>query len=133
MEEFPYYHLSWFIYLILSMLFLLLSARTTRKWPIWLRIPLLSFIAAMALTPGITISGESWWSPAAIIMIFALDKNGLSGIWGSLLSILAFWLIFMVSASLMSWRINKRNKNSNKVDNKIHQQSKIQPELIEPE
>ena len=82
MEEFPYYGLSWFFYLVVAAGFLLLSAYKTRDWSFWIRLPLLSFIAAMALTPGVTVSGETWWSPAAIIMIFELDQKGLTGIWG---------------------------------------------------
>jgi len=70
MEEFPYYGLSWFLYLVVAAGFLLLSAYKTRVWSFWIRLPLLSFIAAMAVTPGVTMSGETWWSPAAIIMIF---------------------------------------------------------------
>lgn len=112
MEEFPYYGLSWFFYLVFAAIFLLLSSLKTRGWPVWVRIPLLTFIAAMALTPGLTLSGETWWSPAAIIMIFELDQKGLSGIWRGALSILAFWLLFMLVTFVARWRLSKRRKTA---------------------
>ncbi len=126
MEEFPYYGLSWFFYLLVAVGFLLLSAYKTRNWSFSIRLPLLSFIAAMALTPGVTISGETWWSPAAIIMIFELDQNGLTSIWGSLLSIIAFWIIIMISAVVLRWQLKRRtaSRNTEKIS---------QPELREPD
>ena len=110
MDEFPYYALSWFIYLLFTAVFLLFCTWHSRKWSIWARIPVLTFIAALALTPGITISGESWWSPAAIIMIFELDSKGLSGIWKGLLSIIAFWIVLMISTFIVNWRLGKSKR-----------------------
>ena len=108
MEEFPYYGISWFFYLVTTAAFLLFSAWKTRAWSVWLRIPLLTFIAAMALTPGVTLSGESWWSPAAIIMIFQLDQKGLAGIWHSALSIIAVWLLMMTIAFFARWWLSRK-------------------------
>jgi len=122
-EEFPYYGLSWFLYLVVTAAFLLFCLYKTRNWPHWIRLSLLSFMAAMALTPGTTISGESWLSPAAIIMILELDKKGLSGIWPHLTSITAVWLLIMLLTSLVRWQFNKRIKRA----------SSSQPELIDPE
>jgi len=95
------------------------------------RIPLLTFIAAMALTPGVTVSGETWWSPAAIIMIFELDSKGLSGIWGGLLSIIAFWLIFMVISFTVRWKLNKKQKPLVKIS--AADDIPGQPDLIDPD
>ena len=129
MEEFPYYGLSWFFYLVVAAGFLLLSAYKTRDWSFWIRLPLLSFIAAMALTPGVTVSGETWWSPAAIIMIFELDQKGLTGIWGSLLSIIAVWIIIMISTVILRWQL-KRRAGSKKTSST---EKTSQPDLIEPD
>ncbi len=114
MDEFPYYGLSWFVYLLVAAIFLLTSFWKTRNWSSWARIPLLSFIAAMALTPGVTVSGESWWSPAAIIMIFELDQKGLSGLWSSLLAIIAVWLLLMIGTVLVRWKLIKKIPPFNK-------------------
>jgi len=103
MEEFPYYGLSWFFYLIVAASFILFCAWKTRTWSKWARIPLLSFIAAMALTPGLTVPEESWLSPAAIIMIFEMDQKGLQGIWPSLISIITVWIIIMVGTISTRW------------------------------
>ena len=121
MEEFPYYGLSWFFYLLAAAGFLLLCLWKTRKWSYGVRIPLLTFFAAMSLTPGITLPGESWYSPAAIIMIFDLDRDGFSGILHSALSIIAVWLILMLATFIARWQLNKRHTNKEK-----------QPELIDP-
>ncbi|MCP4412702.1 MAG: hypothetical protein GY808_09080 [Gammaproteobacteria bacterium] len=103
MEEFPYYGLSWFFYLIVAASFILFSAWKTRTWSKWTRIPLISFLAAMALTPGLTVPDGSWWSPAAIIMIFEMDQKGLQGIWPSLISIITVWIMLMVGTILSRW------------------------------
>ena len=129
MEEFPYYGLSWFFYLVVAAGFMLLSAYKTRAWSFWVRLPLLSFIAAMALTPGVTVSGETWWSPAAIIMIFELDQKGLTGIWGSLLSIIAFWIILMISTVIVRWQLQKRARQTTLVKDA----SSDQVDLKEPD
>ena len=113
MEEFPYYGLSWFFYLLVAAIFLLLSFWKTRSWSLWFRIPLLSFITAMALTPGVSVPGESWWSPAAIIMIFELDQKGLTGIWSSLLAIIAVWLLLMIGSALIVWKLKKNTQSGN--------------------
>ncbi|PCJ49760.1 MAG: hypothetical protein COA74_04735 [Gammaproteobacteria bacterium] len=112
MDEFPYYALSWFVYLIVTAIFLLFCGWHSRNWSSWVRVPVLTFIAALALTPGITISGETWWSPAAIIMIFELDQKGLIGILRSGLAIIAVWILFMIGTVLVKWRLNKKPKDS---------------------
>jgi len=110
MEEFPYYGLSWFLYLIVSASFLLFTTWKTQKWSKWFRIPLISFIAAMALTPGSTIPDQSWKSPAAIIMVFEMDQKGLSGIWPSLISIVLTWIFLIIATILIRWLLlNKFN------------------------
>ncbi len=145
MEEFPYYGLSWFFYLIVATSFILFSAWKTRTWSKWIRIPLLSFIAAMALTPGLTIPDESWWSPAAIIMIFEIDQKGMQGIWPSLTSIITSWIILMVGIILTRWLpmekrsfINKpplfKLSQLKKIKSKARKQkANEQPDLKEPE
>ncbi|MCP4273236.1 MAG: hypothetical protein GY781_14980 [Gammaproteobacteria bacterium] len=145
MEEFPYYGLSWFFYLIVTASFILFSAWKTRTWSKWTRVPLLSFIAAMALTPGLTVPDESWWSPAAIIMIFEMDQKGLQGIWPSLISIITVWLILMVGTILTRWLPMKKLSFIDKLPlfqiplmKKIKskarkQKTNEQPDLKEPE
>ena len=97
MDEFPYYSLTWLVYLALSLSFLWLSYRRLKDSSIWLRLPLMSFIFAFALTPGPTLDVQSWLSPAAIIMIFELvDKREFSAISNSLSAILLVWLLAMV-------------------------------------
>jgi len=136
MEEFPYYGLSWFFYLIVAASFLLLSAWKTRHWSLWTRIPLLSFFAAMALTPGVTVPGESWWSPAAIIMIFEMDQKGLSGIWPSLISIIFFWIFLMFATIIARWLLIKKLNLSIKLPKikiKKPDHNSGQPELRDPD
>lgn len=137
-EEFPYYGLSWFFYLLVAASFLLLCAWKTRHWSMAVRIPLLSFIAAMALTPGTTISGESWWSPAAIIMIFELDQKGLIGIWRSAISIIMVWLLLMAGSFTVRWRLGKKQPTRQlKQQSETVDESEVdefsQPELKDPE
>ena len=129
-DEFPYYGLSWFFYLLTTFAFLLVSMWKTRKWSNTIRIPLLSFFAAMALTPGLTLSGEGWYSPAAIIMIFELDKKGLSGIWHSALSIIGVWIMLMTATFITRWQLAKKAKKPNNKSNKSNEEK--EPELIEP-
>ena len=135
MEEFPYYGLSWFIYLIVAASFLLLVVWKTRNWSVWTRVPLITFIAAMAFTPGTTVSGEPWLSPAAIIMIFGMDQNGLSGIWAPLTSIIMVWLLLMLSTGLIRWKLMKYLpflKKSAVVEDGA-EDINSQPELKEPD
>ena len=131
MEEFPYYSLSWFFYLLCAAIFLLLCTWKTRNWTAWLRIPGLTFIAAMALTPGVTTSGESYWSPAAIIMIFELDQKGLTGVWRGAISIITVWVLLMISTVVVRWKINKNKHSSVKPENDNNQSDQV--ELIDPE
>ena len=120
MEEFPYYTLSWFFYLLFAVIFLLLSTWKSRSWSPWLRIPVLTFIAAMAFTPGITLSGESYWSPAAIIMIFELDQKGFVGIFRGAISIITVWLLLMISTIIIRWKFSKnKSKNTTESDGNI--------------
>jgi hypothetical protein len=134
MDEFPYYGLSWFFYLIVAAMFLMFCAWHSRNWSVWIRIPVLTFIAALALTPGVTISGESWWSPAAIIMIFELDQKGLAGISRSVVSIIMVWILFMISTVIFrwrfsSWKLNKKNKSqASPIDDQDQQVELIDPE-----
>lgn len=118
MNEFPYYGLSWFFYLIVTAIFLLFCAWHSRNWSVWVRIPVLTFIAALALTPGVTISGESWWSPAAIIMIFELDQKGLAGISRILISIMMVWILFMIGAVIYKWKAHSWKIFSRRVKKK---------------
>ncbi len=140
MEEFPYYGLSWFLYLIVTAVFLLLTAWKTRDWSKWFRIPLITFIAAMALTPGVTVPDESWWSPAAIVMIFELDQKGLSGIWPSMISIITFWIFLLIATFVIRWLLIKKLKIPFKVPFKIpklrfKRKTTLpdQPDLIDPD
>lgn len=138
MEEFPYYGLSWFFYLLAAASFLLFSAWKTRGWSIVFRLPLLTFIAAISFTPGVTLSGESWMSPAAIIMIFELDQKGLIGIWRSLLSIMAVWLLMLIaSLGTRWWLIKKHPSLYKKLTVKTQQsnlkQSPVQVKITDPE
>ena len=119
-EEFPYYGLSWFFYFLTTAAFLLFSLWKTRGWSSTVRIPLLTFIAALALTPGLTLPGEGWYSPAAIIMIFELDKKGLPGIWHSALSIIASWIIMMTITFIARSQMSTPSQKEN------------QPEIIDP-
>ncbi len=112
MEEFPYYGLSWFLYLIVAVIFLLVSSWKTKKWSPWIRIPLLTFIAAMALTPGITISGQSWWSPAAIIMVFEIDQQGIAGASRGAIPIVLAWIFLMIISSLIHWKFFSKKTKS---------------------
>jgi hypothetical protein len=131
MDEFPYYGLSWFVYLMVAAIFLLFCAWHSRNWSVWARIPVLTFIAALALTPGVTISGETWWSPAAIIMIFELDQKGFAGILRSGISIMMVWILFMVATVITRWRLGKWKLNKN---NKSQNKDKYdQVELIDPD
>jgi len=136
MDEFPYYELSWFFYLLVAAMFLLFCAWHSRNWSSWARIPILTFIAALALTPGVTISGESWWSPAAIIMIFEIDRNGLAGISRNGISIIAVWLLFMVAALFFKWKAFKWlifNVQGFSINKKHNNKQKDDIELIDPE
>jgi len=133
MEEFPYYTVTWFFYLIATAMFLLLCAWKSRSWSDWVRIPVLTFFAAMALTPGITVSGETWWSPAAIIMIFELDKNGLVGFWKGALSIIACWIVFMLISFIARWQLNKNKKKKTITESTVADDIPGQPDLIEPD
>ena len=125
-EEFPYYGLTWFFYLLTTAAFLLVSLWKIRKWPIAVRIPLLTFFIAMALTPGLTPGEGTWYSPAAIIMIFQLDQKGLTGIWHSLLSIMMVWIILMIVTFVARWQLAKRLKKTTPENNEK------QAQLIEP-
>ena len=111
MEEFPYYQLSWFFYLVFAALFLLASGWKTRSWSLWLRVPLLCFIAAMALTPGVTVSGESWWSPAAIIMVFDIDQKNMPGFWRNFISIIAVWILMIIATLTTRWVLKKKRQS----------------------
>jgi hypothetical protein len=139
MDEFPYYRLSWFVYLIVAATFLMFCAWHSRNWSVWARIPVLTFIAALALTPGVTISGENWWSPAAIIMIFEIDQKGFVGIIRSGISIVMVWVVFMISTitfrwSADKWRFNKKNKSQDlPIDDTLSKDKHKQVELIDPE
>ena len=131
MEEFPYYGLSWFFYLLVAAIFLLVSSWKTRDWSSWSRIPLLTFLAALALTPGVTVSGESWWSPAAIIMILELDQKGLIGSLPILLSILAVWILLITATVLIRWKLLKKPQPLTEPDEDVDD-IPGQPELIDP-
>ena len=105
------YGLTWGIYLLLSVAFLLLSFWHSRNLTFWLRIPILSFIAAMALTPATTLQGDSWLSPAAIVMVFEIDQNGLAGFWRAGLGIIITWITLTVLSFAVRWFLG-RNKKS---------------------
>lgn len=107
MEEVPYYGLNWFVYLLLSGIFLLLSFWKSRNLVAWLRIPILSFIAAMAFTPMTTMQGEGWWSPAAIVMVFEIEQNGFSGFLRAGLAIIMAWLSITIVSFIGWWVLNK--------------------------
>jgi len=108
MEEFPYYGLSWFAYLVVAAIFILLSAWKTKSWNLYTRIPVISFISAMALTPSLTVVGDSWWSPAAIIMIFEIDQQGMVGAWRGAIPILISWILLMTLASVYFWKLKPK-------------------------
>jgi len=134
MDEFPYYGISWFFYLLAAACFLLLSAWKSQGLSDWIRIPILCFVAAMALTPGITVSGESWWSPAAIIMIFELDQNGLPGMVKSLISIITVWIVLMGGTVIIRKLIKKKRKQKPEASEQISETDDYgQPELQEPD
>ena len=118
------YGLTWLIYLVLSAAFLLLSFWHSRKLSFWLRIPILSFIAAMAFTPATTLQGDSWLSPAAIVMVFEIDQNGIAGFWRAGLGIIITWVVLMVISFALRWFLG-RKKNSTIVD----PQERTEPEL----
>jgi hypothetical protein len=124
MEEVPYYGLSWFIYLLLSASFLLMSIWRSRRMKFWLRIPMLCFIAAMAFTPATTMPGQDWWSPAAIVMVFEIDQSGLSGFLRAGLGIIIVWIVLTIGTFLARWILNRRgNKQPG---------TSVQTELEEP-
>ncbi len=105
------YGLTWFIYLLLSFIFLLLSFWHSRKLSFWIRIPILSFIAAMAFTPATTLQGDSWWSPAAIVMIFEIDQNGIAGFWRAGLGIIIAWLVITLISFIAHWFFRRKKKS----------------------
>ena len=43
-------------------------------------------------------------------MIFELDQKGLTGIWRGGLSIIAFWIIFMLGSFIVRWKLNKKRR-----------------------
>ena len=129
MEEVPYYGLTWFVYLLLSACFFVFSFWHSRNMKFWLRIPILSLIAAMAFTPATTIQGEAFWSPAAIVMVFEIDQLGFAGFWRAGLAIIAMWVVFMIGSFLGRWLLNKRTKKAT-VSNT---DAGVQSELSEPE
>lgn len=108
MEEVPYYGLSWFGYLLLSGTFLFLSWRKSQNLSLWIRVPLLTLIVAMAFTPAATIPGQDWWSPAAIVMVFDIDQSGFKGFWRAGLGIIMVWLVLMIGTSVRIW-LKRRN------------------------
>ena len=109
MEEFPYYSLTWLLYFAFSASFLWLSYRRLKDSSIWLRLPLMSFIFAFALTPGPTLDDQSWLSPAAIIMIFELvDKREFSAISSSVSAILLVWLLAMIVWSIIRFLTSRK-------------------------
>ena len=123
MEEVPYYGLSWFVYLLLSGLFLLLSFWKSRKLTVWLRIPILSFIAAMAFTPMTTMPGDGWLSPAAIVMVFEIDQSGFSGFLRAGLAIITAWLSLTI-ISFISWWLLSKGKLIEKLNVKLKEKLK---------
>ena len=129
MEEFPYYGLSWFAYLLLSASFLLLSIWKSKNLNQWLRIPLLTLIAAMAFTPATTIQGEAFWSPAAIVMVFEIDQYGLNGFWRAGLGIIMVWLVLMIGTFATRWFIKRRGIKLAKPT----PETRSEPDLKEPE
>ena len=108
MEDIPNYGLTWLAYLALSISFLALSYWTSRSLKFWIRIPILAFIAAMALTPSTTIQGEGWWSPAAIVMVFEIDQNGFAGFWRAGLGILIVWLVVTIISFVTRWFLRRK-------------------------
>jgi len=112
MEEFPYYGLSWFAYILMAAIFILFTAWKTKTWNLYARIPLLTFISAMALTPSLTVVGESWWSPAAIIMIFELDQHGSAGLWRGAIPIIIVWLLMMMVAVVYFWKLKPTRREN---------------------
>ena len=118
------YGLTWFIYLVLSGAFLLLSLWHSRNLTFWLRIPILSFIAAMAFTPATTLQGDSWLSPAAIVMVFEIDQNGIAGFWRAGLGIIIVWIVLTIVSFATRWFLRRKRQSDTK-----EPQQRSEPEI----
>ena len=64
----------------------------------------------MAFTPVTYMEGESYLSPAAIVMIFEIEKDGLTGIWRSGLGIIVVWLLLSIGGLAGNWYLKRRSK-----------------------
>lgn len=124
------YGLTWFIYLLLSCVFLVLSFWHSRKLTFWLRIPILCFIAAMAFTPSTTLQNDSWLSPAAIVMVFEIDQDGFAGFWRAGLGIIIVWLVLTIASFIIRWFLRRKKKST--VD-KPQQRSEPELDLKQPD
>ena len=80
----------------------------------------------MAFTPSTTIPGESWWSPAAIVMVFEIDQSGFAGFWRSGLSIIVLWLVIMIFSFLGRWLWRKRQAKA--IDSRLESEQESQQE-----
>ena len=119
MENIQNYGLIWFLYLLLAAGFTLLSFYYSRRLTFWLRIPILALVAAMAFTPASTIPGDTAMSPAAIVMIFEIDQNGMAGFWRAGLGIIVAWLILTIVGFIGRWLTRRKlsiKDNSNQTE-----------------
>ena len=58
-------------------------------------------------------------SPAAIVMIFEIDQNGMAGFWRAGLGIIVAWLILTIVGFIGRWLIRRKlskKDNSNQTE-----------------
>ncbi len=111
------YGLSWTLYILATCVFLVVLYRLMRKWPKWLLVPIWSACAAGALTPASSTPDGPWLAPAAIVAIFGLDQDGVTGLMRGAVPILFSFVTVMAVLSLVFVALAKWPRKT--VDNPV--------------
>ncbi len=89
----------WLLYIAVGLFSLGLIYYPLRKLSSWFLLFLLSLIAAIMFAPLPIESGSSNWAPAALVMIFEMEKKTPSAILHGLMPILVLWAAFLALGS----------------------------------
>ncbi|PIP80363.1 MAG: hypothetical protein COW84_05620 [Gammaproteobacteria bacterium CG22_combo_CG10-13_8_21_14_all_40_8] len=106
----------WTIYTSVGLIVLAMLRYPMRRANRWLQLLLLIPVATLMFTP-LTIQPESeYWAPAALVMIFEIEEQGMTGMVRGLIPLILTYLGLMLIGISILFTKSKKSKQNKEMD-----------------